>query len=80
MDLLECNYDLNQTGMFIWARIPERYADSAELSDEILYGCDVFITPGLIFGDKGKRYIRISLCTNPATLQEAQQRIKTLKK
>lgn len=79
MDLLECNYDRDQTGMFIWARIPERYADSGELSDEILYGCDVFITPGFIFGDKGKRYIRISLCTNPATLQEAKQRIKTLK-
>ncbi|WP_430810415.1 MULTISPECIES: pyridoxal phosphate-dependent aminotransferase [unclassified Carboxylicivirga] len=80
MDLLNCHYDASQTGMFVWARIPEHYADSAELSDEILYGCDVFITPGFIFGDKGKRYIRISLCTNESTLQEAKQRIKTLKK
>lgn len=80
MDLLECKYDIEQTGMFIWARIPERYQDSGQLSDEILYGCDVFITPGFIFGDKGKRYIRISLCTNQTTLEEAKQRIKTLKK
>ncbi|MBR8536900.1 aminotransferase class I/II-fold pyridoxal phosphate-dependent enzyme [Carboxylicivirga sediminis] len=79
MDLLECKYDIEQTGMFIWARIPERYQDSGQLSDEILYGCDVFITPGFIFGDKGKRYIRISLCTNQTTLEEAKQRIKTLK-
>ena len=79
MDLLECDYDTNQTGMFVWARIPDRYKDSAELSDEILYGCDVFITPGFIFGDNGKRYIRISLCTNQEVLKESQQRIKTLK-
>ncbi|WP_289054103.1 pyridoxal phosphate-dependent aminotransferase [Carboxylicivirga marina] len=79
MDLLECDYDLNQTGMFVWARIPEQYKNSGELSDEILYGCDVFITPGFIFGDKGKQYIRISLCTNQTVLQEAKQRIKTLK-
>ncbi|WP_430813066.1 pyridoxal phosphate-dependent aminotransferase [Carboxylicivirga sp. RSCT41] len=79
MDLLDSNYDKNQTGMFVWARIPEQYKDSGELSDEILYGCDVFITPGFIFGDKGKRYIRISLCTNQTVLEEAKQRIKALK-
>lgn len=79
MDLLECTYDINQTGMFVWARIPDKYADSGKLSDEILYGCDVFITPGFIFGDKGKQYIRISLCTNQTILQEAKQRIQTLK-
>ncbi|WP_439184946.1 pyridoxal phosphate-dependent aminotransferase [Carboxylicivirga taeanensis] len=79
MDLLACQYDLEQTGMFIWARIPDKYKDSGELADEILYGCDVFITPGFIFGNKGQRYIRISLCTNETTLQEAKQRIKALK-
>ena len=79
MDLLNCEYDINQTGMFVWARIPDNFKDSGELSDEILYGCDVFITPGFIFGDKGKRYIRISLCTNQTVLQEAKQRINALK-
>ncbi|MCU4156241.1 aminotransferase class I/II-fold pyridoxal phosphate-dependent enzyme [Carboxylicivirga sp. A043] len=79
MDLLNCEYDINQTGMFVWARIPDNYKDSGQLSDEILYGCDVFITPGFIFGDKGKRYIRISLCTNQTVLQEAKQRINALK-
>ena len=80
MDLLECEYDTNQTGMFVWARIPEKYNDSGELSDEILYGCDVFITPGFIFGNTGKRYIRISLCTNQTVLKEAKQRIEKLRK
>lgn len=79
MDMLECKYDTNQTGMFIWAKIPDKYENSGELSDEILYKANVFITPGLIFGASGKRHIRISLCTKPETLTEAIKRIKTLK-
>jgi aspartate/methionine/tyrosine aminotransferase len=48
--------------------------------DEILYGTKVFITPGFIFGDAGKRFIRISLCSSVAALAEALQRIKNWKK
>ena len=75
MDALDCNYDEKQVGMFVWAKIPERYTDSGALADEILYGKNVFITPGLIFGDKGNRYIRISLCCPEPTLKEALERI-----
>jgi len=75
MDALGCTYDKNQVGMFIWARIPESYSSSEELADEILYGKNVFITPGFIFGDKGLRYIRISLCCPEPILKEALERI-----
>ena len=37
----------------------------------------VFITPGFIFGSKGERYIRISLCAKDEKIQEALERIKT---
>ncbi len=75
MDTLGCTYDTNQVGMFVWAKIPDEYVDSGELADKILYGKNVFITPGFIFGDKGKRYIRISLCCNEKMLEEALERI-----
>jgi len=75
MDSLGCTYDKNQVGMFIWARIPDKYKDSEELANEILYGKNVFITPGFIFGDKGLRYVRISLCCPEKTLEEALGRI-----
>jgi len=78
MDALECTYDTTQVGMFIWARIPDRYKDSEELADEILYGKNVFITPGFIFGDKGLRYVRISLCCPEPVLKEALARIKQI--
>jgi len=75
MDTLHCVYDTKQVGMFIWAKIPEKYADSGVLADEILYGKNVFITPGFIFGDKGNRYVRISLCCPESLLKEALKRI-----
>jgi len=75
MDALHCEYDTNQVGMFVWAKIPDSYADSGVLADEILYGKNVFITPGFIFGDKGNRYVRISLCCPEPMLEEALNRI-----
>ena len=76
MDALNCVYNAKQVGMFLWAKIPDRYKDSGELADEILYGKNVFITPGFIFGDKGNRYVRISLCCPEPMLEEALNRIK----
>lgn len=76
MDALDCVYDSRQVGMFVWAKIPDKYKDSGELADKILYEKNVFITPGFIFGDKGKRYVRISLCCPEDMLSEALSRIK----
>ncbi len=75
LDILECSYDENQVGLFVWAKIPERWNDSGELADYVLYDKHVFLTPGFIFGDRGKRYIRISLCSPAEKLEEAIQRI-----
>ncbi len=76
MDILGCSYDDNQVGMFFWGRIPDKYKSSEELADKILYEANVFLTPGFIFGSKGERYIRISLCCNEDMLKEALERIK----
>ena len=75
LDLLECTYDPNQVGMFVWGRVPERYEDGYQLSDEALYNAHVFITPGGIFGSEGNAYIRISLCSDGAVLEEAVRRL-----
>ncbi|MFW6043009.1 MAG: pyridoxal phosphate-dependent aminotransferase [Marinilabiliaceae bacterium] len=73
---LDCTWQEDQTGMFIWARIPEKYSSGKELSDKILYEAHVFITPGSIFGSQGDRYIRISLCTPEEKLKESLNRIR----
>lgn len=80
MDELSCTYDKNQVGMFLWGKIPTTYKGSEELADKVLYNANVFLTPGFIFGDKGERYIRISLCCNENMLKEALERIKRINK
>lgn len=76
MDALECVYDTDQVGMFVWAKIPDHYTGSGELADKALYDKQVFITPGFIFGDKGERYVRISLCSTEKLLGEALERMR----
>jgi aspartate/methionine/tyrosine aminotransferase len=75
LTLLGCDFDKKQTGMFVWAKAPAKYATGYELSDEILYGANVFITPGGIFGSQGNGYIRVSLCAKVSVFEQAIQRI-----
>jgi aspartate/methionine/tyrosine aminotransferase len=64
--------------MFLWGRIPDRYENVEDLTERVLHEARVFITPGFIFGNNGKRYIRISLCAKDEKIQEALKRIKML--
>jgi LL-diaminopimelate aminotransferase len=73
---LGCRYSEKQSGLFVWAKAPEKVNDVEKWIDEILYGTKVFITPGFIFGEAGRRFIRISLCATEEKLLEAHGRIK----
>ncbi len=63
LNKLDCMYDKDQAGMFIWAKVPGNM-NSIEFSDYLLNEYKLFITPGAIFGANGEKYIRISLCSN----------------
>ncbi len=76
MRLLDCQYDKNQTGMFVWAKIPDTYISGFALTDEILEKTGVFITPGGIFGTAGDAYIRTSLCAEVSVFETAILRIR----
>ena len=72
-DKLGCTYNENSTGLFVWAKIPEDKS-SEEITDEILYTKDVFITPGTVFGSQGEGYIRFSLCVSKEVINQALSR------
>jgi LL-diaminopimelate aminotransferase len=72
---LHCTYSRSQAGLFVWARIDERFKDCYECSDSILYEANVFVTPGGIFGSAGEKYIRVSLCATEEKIDEAIKRI-----
>jgi len=73
-DKIYCTYDINSTGLFVWAKIPKGKT-SNEICDELLYNYDVFITPGNIFGSNGENYIRFSLCITEDKIQEVLTRV-----
>lgn len=78
MDAMNCTYQDNQVGMFFWAKIPNKFHHVEELTERVLHEANVFLTPGFIFGSKGERYVRISLCCNIEMLKQALDRIKSL--
>lgn len=80
MDVLGCTYDKSQVGMFLWGKIPDKYAYAEELTERVLHEARVFITPGFIFGSNGERYIRISLCAKDEKIKEALKRICNIMK
>jgi aspartate/methionine/tyrosine aminotransferase len=82
LDQLNCSYATGQAGMFVWAKVnDDKGADhplgkGGALSDTVLYEANVFITPGGIFGDAGKDYVRVSLCATEEKINESIIRIK----
>jgi aspartate/methionine/tyrosine aminotransferase len=78
MQQMGCTFDPKQVGMFLWGKIPDRYKDAGELADKVLYNANVFVTPGFIFGDKGNRYVRLSLCATEKMLEESLNRISAV--
>ena len=76
MDVLDCKYDKDSVGMFLWGKIPDSYNTVEDLTEKVLHEARVFITPGMIFGSNGERYIRISLCAKDEKMKEALARIE----
>jgi aspartate/methionine/tyrosine aminotransferase len=75
LNTLGCTYNTDQEGLFIWAKLPDSVESAEKLVDDLLYNKHVFIAPGFIFGPKGNRYIRISLCMPEERIRTGIQRI-----
>ncbi len=71
VDKLNCEYDPDAAGMFVWAKLPKSAASSEAFIDEVLYHKNIFIAPGTIFGSNGEGYIRFSLCVTEEKIKEA---------
>ncbi|MEZ0540130.1 pyridoxal phosphate-dependent aminotransferase [Fibrella arboris] len=76
LDTLGCHYARNQEGMFLWAKLPDSLPSAEALVDDLLYTRHIFIAPGFIFGPKGSRYIRISLCMPKERIEQAVNRLR----
>lgn len=73
-DQLGLSFEQNTAGMFVWAKLPEGQ-DCRRFVDDLLYHKHIFVTPGDIFGQNGKGWIRFSLCVPEAKIKEAIARM-----
>lgn len=75
LNKLGSKYEAEQSGLFIWSSVPEKWGNSEEYSDFLLEKYKLFITPGIIFGSNGKMHIRTSLCVSEERLKECLRRV-----
>ena len=73
--LLKTDFDMNTSGLFVWAKYRNTSKSSVQFIEEILKKHHIFITPGSIFGSQGEGYIRFSLCVEVEQIIEAIKRI-----
>jgi alanine-synthesizing transaminase len=64
--------------MFVWAPIPEPYAemDSVEFCSMIVRDCNVALSPGLGFGPGGEGYVRFALIENDKRIQQGLRNLR----
>ncbi len=66
--------------MFVWAKIPERYAwaGSLEFAKLVLERALVAVSPGIGFGPTGEGYVRFALVENEQRIRQATRGIRKL--
>lgn len=76
------NVDSPTASMFIWAKIPEKFAElkSLEFSKLLMNEAKVAVAPGLGFGKYGDDYVRIALIENEQRTRQAIRGIKKVMK
>ena len=57
--------------MFVWAKLPGGYEDSAAFTMELMERAGVIVTPGASFGSLGEGYVRMALVLPPDKMKEA---------
>jgi alanine-synthesizing transaminase len=64
--------------MFVWAPIPEQYADldSVEFCSLLVRECDVALSPGVGFGPGGEGFVRFALIENEKRIQQGLRNLK----
>lgn len=62
--------------MFVWAPVPEGYADSRQFAMELVERAGVLVTPGSAFGESGEGFVRIALVQDEETILEAAEALK----
>ena len=74
------NVESPKATMFVWAKIPEQFADqgSLDFSMKMLEEAKVAVSPGIGFGQYGDKHVRFSLIENEHRTRQALRGIKKM--
>jgi LL-diaminopimelate aminotransferase len=64
-----------KAAIYVWSHIPDGFESSDQFCDTILNRAGVSVTPGIVYGDYGEGYFRISLTSSYEKIQEGIQRL-----
>ncbi len=80
LDKIGWHFEKPKATMFVWAPVPEAYADkgSLEFSKLLLKEAKVAVSPGIGFGKNGDSHIRFSLIENKQRIRQAVRNIKKI--
>jgi LL-diaminopimelate aminotransferase len=67
--------DTPKAAVYVWAHLPQGENDSMLFCERLLVETGVSTTPGVVYGQHGEGYVRISLGTATDRIAEAMQRI-----
>ncbi|WP_185877086.1 pyridoxal phosphate-dependent aminotransferase [Blattabacterium cuenoti] len=74
-DYLNLKYTKKNSGIFVWSKITGLEKDDSVWSDNFLKKYHIFVTPGRVFGNNGKGYLRFSICCPTELLEQAKNRV-----
>lgn len=63
-----------QAALYAWARLPDG-VEGYDFCARLLEDTGVSVTPGAVFGEYGKEFLRISICIPQARLEEGMSRM-----
>ena len=69
-----------KASMYVWAKIPEAYAElgSLEFAKKLLEDAKIAVSPGVGFGDYGDDHVRIALIENEHRLRQALRGVREM--
>jgi len=65
-----------KASLYVWAGLPEGWGNCLVICDTLLRETGVSITPGVVYGESGAGFVRISLVTPAERLNEAMLRLE----
>ena len=77
LERLGWDIDRPRAGMFIWAKIPQPWAEmgSIEFAMKLLDEVGIAVSPGRGFGEEGEGYLRMAIVENEQRLRQAVRQI-----